>query len=36
MKEDLREKSKMSIEQTGNRETEANGLLRRNKIDVPT
>ena len=34
MKEDLREKSKMSIEKTGNIETEANELLRENKIDV--
>ena len=36
MKEDLREKSKMSLEKTGNIETEANELLRENKIDVPT
>ena len=36
MKEDLREKSKMSLDKTGNIETEANELLRRNKIDVPT
>ena len=36
MKEDLREKSKMSLEKTGNIETEANELLRRNKIGVPT
>ena len=36
MKEDLREKSKMSIEKTANIETEANELLRGNKIDVPT
>ena len=35
MKEDLREKSKMSLENTGNIETEANELLRRNKIGVP-
>ena len=36
MKEDLREKSKMSLEKTGNIETEANELLRGNNIDVPT
>ena len=36
MKEDLREKSKMSLEKTGNIKTEANELLRRNKIDGPT
>ena len=36
MKEDLREKSKTSLEKTGNIETEANELLRRNKICVPT
>ena len=36
MKEDLREKSKMSLEKTGNIETEANELLRRNKIGVTT
>ena len=36
MKEDLSEKSKMSLEKTGNIETEANKLLRRNKIGVPT
>ena len=36
MKEDLREKSKTSLEKTGNIETEANELLRGNKIDVPT
>ena len=36
MKEDLREKSKMRLEKTGNIETEANELLRGNKIDVPT
>ena len=35
MKEDLREKSKMSLEKTGNIETEANELLRGNKIGVP-
>ena len=35
-KEDHREKSKMSLEKTGNIETEANELLRRNKIGVPT
>ena len=36
MKEDFREKSKMSLEKTGNIETEANKLLHRNKIGVPT
>ena len=36
MKEDLREKSNMSLEKTGNIETEANELLRQNKIGVPT
>ena len=36
VKEDLREKSKMSLEKTGNIETEANELLRQNKIGVPT
>ena len=36
MKEDLREKSKTSLEKTGNIETEANELLRGNKIGVPT
>ena len=36
MKEDLRENSKTSLERTGNIETEANELLRRNKIGVPT
>ena len=36
MKEDLREKSKMSLEITGNIETEGNELLRGYKIDVPT
>ena len=36
MKEDVREKSKMSLEKTGNIETEANELLRGNKIGVPT
>ena len=36
MKEDLREKSKKSLEKTGNIETEANELLRGNKIDVLT
>ena len=36
MKEDLREKSKMSLEKTGKIENEANELLRGNKIDVPT
>ena len=35
-KENIREKSKMSIEKTGNIETEANELLRRYKIGVPT
>ena len=35
MKEDLREKSKMSLEKTGNIDTEANELLRGNKIGVP-
>ena len=36
MKEDLRVKSKISLEKTGNIETEANELLRRNKIGVTT
>ena len=36
MKEDLTEKSKTSLEKTGNIETEANELLRGNKIDVLT
>ena len=36
MKEDLREQPKMSLEKTGNIETEANELLRGNRIDVPT
>ena len=36
MKEDLREKSKARLETTGNIETEANGLLRGNKIGIPT
>ena len=36
MKEYLREKSKTSLEKTGNIETEANELLRGNKIGVPT
>ena len=36
MKEDFREKSKKSLEQTGNMETEASELLRGNKIDVLT
>ena len=36
MKEDLRIKSKTSLEKTGNIETEANGLLRGNKIGIPT
>ena len=35
-KEELRDKFKMSLEKTGNIETEANELLRRNKIGVPT
>ena len=35
MKEDLREKSKMRLEKTGNIENEANALLRGNKIGVP-
>ena len=35
-KEDLSLKSKMSLGKTGNIETEANQLLRRNKIGVPT
>ena len=36
MKEELRENSKMSLEKTGNIETEANELLRRNEIGVLT
>ena len=36
MKEKLREKSKMNLKKTGNIETEATELLRRNKIGVPT
>ena len=36
MKEDLREKSNMSLEKTGNIEAVANELLGGNKIDVPT
>ena len=36
VKENLREKPKMSLEKTGNIETEDNELLRRNKIRVPT
>ena len=36
MKENNRAKSKMSLEKTGNIEIEANELLRRNKIGVPT
>ena len=36
MKEDLREKSKTSLEKTGIIETEAIELLRGNKIGVPT
>ena len=36
MKEDLREKSKTSLEKNGNIETEANELLRGNKINVLT
>ena len=35
-KEELREKFKMSLEKSANIETEANELLRRNKIGVPT
>ena len=35
MKDDLREKSKTSLEKTGNIETEANELLRRNEIRDP-
>ena len=35
-KEDIREKSNISLEKTGNIETEANKLLSRNKIGVPT
>ena len=35
-KEDLRIKPKTSLEKTDNIETEANELLRRNKIGVPT
>ena len=34
MKKDLTAKSKISLEKTGNIETEANELLRRNKIGV--
>ena len=36
MNEDRREKSEVSLKNTGNIETEANELLRRNKIGVPT
>ena len=36
MKEDLRIKSKTSLEKSGNIETEANEKLRGNKIGVPT
>ena len=36
MKEDLRIKSKTSLDKTSNIETEANELLRGNKIDVQT
>ena len=36
MKEDLRIKSKTRLEKTDNIETEANELLRGNKIGVPT
>ena len=36
MKEDLREKSTMSLEKTGHIETEGNELLRRKNIGVPT
>ena len=35
-KEDLREKSKISLEKTGNIKIEAKELLRRSKIDIPT
>ena len=35
-KEDIREKSKTSLEKTGNIQSEANELLHRNKIGVPT
>ena len=35
MKEDAREKCKMSLEKSGNSETEANELLRRNKTGMP-
>ena len=34
MKEDIREKYKMSLEKTADKETEADELLRGNKIDV--
>ena len=36
MKKDIRAKSKTSLEKTGHIETEANELLRGNKIGVPT
>ena len=36
MKDDLREISKMSLEKTGNVETEANELHRRKKVGFPT
>ena len=36
MKEDLREKSKTSLEKTGNIENDVNEMLRGNKIDVLT
>ena len=36
MIEDLREKSKICLEKTGNIENKANELLRRNKIGFPT
>ena len=36
LKEHHREKSKMSLEETGDMETEANELLRGNKVGVPT
>ena len=36
MKEDLRENLMMRFEKIGNIETEANELIRRNKIGVPT
>ena len=36
MKDDLRVKFKMSLEKVGNIETEANELLRRKRISIPT